>query len=79
MSQTPADQLAGVLRARGVEATATSDMDLSGPKSLEIHICADPIPGISAYWDSGEAFWSPRLSRPADYYQFLDDIVEGIA
>lgn len=79
MSQTPAAQLAGVLRARGVEATAISDMDLVGSKGLEVHIYTDPLPGISAYWDSGEAFYSPRLSRPIDYYTFLDRIVNGVS
>lgn len=79
MSQTPAVQLTGVLRARGVEAVPTSDMDLSGPKGLEVHICMGPLPGISAFWDSGEAFYSPRLSRPVDYYTFLDRIVKGVA
>lgn len=79
MPQTPAAQLAGVLRARGVEATPTSDIELSGPKGLEVHIRMDSLPGITAFWDSGEAFYSPRLSRPVDYYTFLDRIVKGVA
>lgn len=79
MSQSPAAHLAGVLRDRGVETTATSDMDLSGPNGLEIHIRMDHLPGISAFWDSGETFYAPRLSRPIDYYTFLDDIVKGVS
>lgn len=79
MTVSPAAQLAGVLRDRGVEANPTSDMDLSGPKGLEVHIRMDSLPGISAFWDLGEAFYSPRLSRPVDYYTFLDRIVKGVS
>lgn len=79
MSVSPAVQLAGVLRDSGVDAIPTSDMDLSGPKGLEVHIRMDSLPGIYACWDSGEAFYSPRLSRPVDYYTFLDDIVKGVS